>query len=71
MLDKELCAIFGVDAFTQYIINELDYIEDQLYQQNISPIRYIELKARYEALKEVRNVYCDLKKKNLEKPFVN
>ena len=67
MLDKELCAIFGIDTFTQYIMKELDYVEDQLHEQNISPVRYIELKGRYEALKEVRDVYCELKKKNSEK----
>lgn len=67
MLDTELCALFGIDAFTQYIMKELDYVEDQLHEQNISLVRYIELKGRYEALKEVRDVYCELKKKNSEK----
>ena len=71
MLDKELCTLFGIDEFTQYIMKELDYVEDQLYEQNVSPVRYIELKARYEALKEVRDAYRDLKKKNSEKTSVN
>lgn len=71
MLDKELCALFGVDAFTQYIMKELDYVEDQLNDQNISPVRYIDLKARYETLKEVRDAYCDLKKKTSEKISLN
>lgn len=71
MLDKELCTLFGIDEFTQYIMKELDYVEDQLYEQNVSPVRYIELKGRYEALKEVRDAYRDLKKKNSEKTSVN
>ena len=71
MLDKELCTLFGIDEFTQYIMKELDYVEDQIYEQNVSPVRYIELKARYEALKEVRDAYRDLKKKNSEETSVN
>lgn len=58
MLDKDVCQLFGVDEFKQKIMEELDYAEDQLYDPTLTPIRYIEVKARYDTLKMVRDAYC-------------
>lgn len=57
MLDKQLCAILGIDAFTQWIMKQLDHVEDQLYESELSSPRYIELKSKHQALKEVRDAY--------------
>ena len=67
MLDKQLCAAFGIDKFNQWIMAQLDYIEDQLYASEISSPRYIELKARYQTLKDVRDIYCTLNHDTLKK----
>ena len=58
MLDKQLCKILGVDEFKQYIMKELDYVEDQLNDPQLTPVRYIEVRSRYDALKQVRDEYC-------------
>ena len=68
MLDKQLCAAFGIDEFNQWIMKQLDYTEDQLYASEISSPRYIELKAKYETFKAVRDAYCEFNQKKL--PFV-
>ena len=59
MLDKELCELFGVDEFKQYIMKELDWAEEQLYDEHLPPIRYIEVKSKYDTLKAVRDKYCE------------
>lgn len=66
MLDKELCAAFGIDEFSQWIMKHLDYTEDQLHELQLSTPRYIELKSRYETLKEVRDTYCGINLKAVE-----
>lgn len=66
MLDKELCAAFGIDKFSQWIMKQLDYVEDQLYESQISSPRYIELKSRHQTLKEVRDTYCGMQMKEIE-----
>lgn len=67
MLDKQLCAAFGIDKFNQWIMAQLDYVEDQLYASEISSPRYIELKARHQALKDARDVYWALNQNDLKK----
>ena len=42
MLDRDLCQLFGVDEFKQFIMKELDWTEDQLNDPSITPLRYIE-----------------------------
>lgn len=64
MLDKDVCEALGIDPFAQKIMKELDWAEEQLYDPNITPIRYIEIKARYDTLKELRDTYCSLITKN-------
>ena len=66
MLDRQLCAVFGIDKFTQWVMKQLDYVEDQLYESEISSPRYIELKSRYQTLKEVRDAYCSLNVKAIK-----
>ena len=59
MLDKQLCAAFGIDEFNQWIASELVHIEEQLYESTVSSPRYIELRVRYQALKDARQRYMD------------
>lgn len=67
MLDKQLCALFGIDQFNQWVMAQLDYVEDQLYASEISSPRYIELKARHQALKDARDVYWAINQKDSQK----
>lgn len=65
MLDKELCKMFGVGEFEQWIIAELDSAEDTLFSDEKMPIEdFIRLSSRYDTLKEVRDVYAKLKPTN-------
>lgn len=64
MLDKYVCEALGIDPFVQKFMAELDWAEEQLHDPNITPIRYIEIKSRYETLKELRDTYCSLIEKN-------
>lgn len=66
MLNKTLCAIFGIDKFNQWIMSQLDYLEDQLYSPDITPLKYIEVKAKYDALKEARDAYWAINKESLK-----
>ena len=66
MLNKQLCAIFGIDEFNQWLMKQLDYIEDQLYASDISSPRYIELRAKHQALKDARDAYWAINKKQLK-----
>lgn len=63
MLDKELCELAGIDEYLQTIMKELDWAEEQLYDPNITPIKYIEVKAKYDTLKGMRDAYCKFIKK--------
>ena len=67
MLDKELCKLAGIDEYLQTIMKELDWAEEQLYDPAITPIKYIEVKARYETLKEMRDAYCRYRSKSKNK----
>lgn len=64
MLDKQVCKALDIDPFVQKLMAELDWAEEQLYDPNITPIKYIEVKSRYETLKELRDTYCSLINKN-------
>lgn len=66
MLDKTLCAAFGIDEFNQWIIKQLDYIEEQMHDDNISAPRFIQLQSAHDTLRSVRDIYCKLNLQNLK-----
>lgn len=59
MLDKNLSKLFGVDAFTQWLIKELDEIEEHLHN-DMDMQEFRRLQTRYATLKEVRDKYCHI-----------
>lgn len=59
MLDKWLCEQLNIDEFTQYVMAELDKLEDEIHLGNLSATRYIEVKAKYDQMREVRDAYAD------------
>ena len=65
MLDKELCEIFGIDEFTQWLMKELDEAEEEL--SNKGQLVATTSILRYQFLKEVRDEYCKYLKKNKRK----
>ncbi len=65
MLDKKLCALFGVDEFAQWLMKELDDLEDILTDKSKTSNETDN--ARYQALLEVRDVYCMFMNKNRTK----
>lgn len=64
MLDKVLCAAFGIDTYQQWLMAELDAIEDKLHSKLISDNEFLELKGKYDALLAARDHYCAFKKNN-------
>lgn len=66
MVEKELRAAFGIDEFSEWVASELNHIEDQLSEAAVTSPRYIELKSRYQALKDARKAYMDLHYKKLK-----
>ena len=66
MLNKDLCAAFGIDEYSQWLIKQLDYIEDQLHATEISTPRYLELRGQYDALKAARDAYCTINQNKLK-----
>ena len=65
MLDKELCEIFGIDEFMQYLINEIDELEEYLSKKENLFSKY-EI-GRYQQLYRVREEYYKFLKKNKRK----
>ena len=57
MLDKELCKLFKVDPFMEWIQNKLDDLEDQIYSNSLEGDDLIRVEAQYNALKEARDSY--------------
>ena len=66
MLDKMLCEALGVDKFTQWLVARLDWLEAEMNSPDVSPCKYIDLKAQHEAIVEARDAYKAFKQGNLE-----
>ena len=63
MLDRELCERFQVKPFMEWIQNELDDLEDQLYNGPIeTSTEYAAIATRYNTLIQVRDKYAQLHK---------
>ena len=60
MLDKELCRIFNVDPFMEWIINRLDDLEDQIHLGSLNDEALIAVKSQYAALIEARDAYWEI-----------
>lgn len=60
MLDKQLCKLFGVKPYLEWIQNQLDDLEDQLYSGKLSSESMLKVRAKYEALIEARDTYCKM-----------
>lgn len=58
MLDPELSKVLNIDPFTQYIMKELDRLEDELHTSILSPYRFIEARAQYNQLRAIRDEYA-------------
>lgn len=64
MLDAEMCKRFGVKPFMQWIMKELDELEDLLHGNSINTsTEYAAISSRYNTLIQVRDAYvtCDQK----------
>lgn len=62
MLNKELCDIFDIDEFEQYLIEELEHIEDKLNSSFYTKEFKEELKIKYKYFKIILNDYVYIKK---------
>lgn len=58
MLDKDLCSKLKIDVFTQTLMAEADRLEEELHSSNLSPCRYIEVKAAYIQTLKLRDEYA-------------
>ena len=67
MLDNTLCEAANIDPFMQQIMEKLDQAEDRVYQVDITPLQYIEAKAEYETLKQIRDLYSKYQQNNAHK----
>lgn len=61
MLNKDLCKAFNIPAFIQWLMSELDLLEDILHSSKIDPDMYEKTKSRYDVLIEVRDKYFELR----------
>lgn len=67
MLNKTLCELLSVDAYAEYLVNRLDYIDD-LLEKVTNPLQYIKLLGEKEALLEAREkFYKHKEQRNKEK----
>lgn len=64
MLDKILCEAANIDPFMQQIMEKLERAEDRVYRIDITPLQYIEAKAEYETLKQIRDLYSEYVQNN-------
>ena len=62
MLDKWLCKLAGISPFIQWLISELDDLEDLLYSESIDEETKATVKIKYDTLISVRDKYCELHK---------
>ena len=60
MLDKELCKLFNVPPYLEWIQNQLDELEDELHSGKLELDTWIKINAQYEALKEARDKYWEI-----------
>ena len=67
MLDKELCKIFKVPPYLEWIQNQLDDLEDGIYSGQLDPETLTRFKIRYDALVEARDTYCEMRKMEVTK----
>lgn len=63
MLNKELCDIFDIDEFEQYLIEELEHIENKLNNSSYTNDFKEELRAKYRYFKIALSDYVYIKKK--------
>lgn len=63
MLNKELCDIFDIDEFEQYLIEELEHIENKLNNSSYTNDFKEELRAKYRYFKIALANYVYIKKK--------
>lgn len=57
-LDTLLKEANVIDSFIEWVMAELEYCDDKIYNENLSPAHYIDIKSRKETLIEVRDKYC-------------
>lgn len=67
MLDPQLCRIFKIDPFMEWVQNKLDDLEDELYSGKLETETYLQVKAAYDALIEARDTYWKLTSKQVHK----
>lgn len=67
MLDKELCKLFKVPPYLEWIQNQLDELEDALHSGELDPEAFARVKVRYDALREARDTYCEMRKTEVTK----
>lgn len=60
MLDKELCKLFKVPPYLEWIQNQLDELEDALYSGELDSEASVQVKSRYNALIEARDKYWEI-----------
>ena len=62
-MEKDIAKLLGQDdLFLIKLMNNLDAEEEIIYSPNISSSNYIYHKGRSDALKEIRDIYCNQKK---------
>lgn len=44
------------DPVLREILDKIDYLENEMYESNIPPCKYIELRAKYDILIEIRDL---------------
>lgn len=61
-VEKVLKDIAGIDEHLDFIMRELEYCDDKIYNENLSSSNFIYCLSRKIALQEVRDNYCKLRK---------
>lgn len=67
MLDKYLCKLAGISPFLEWLMNELDRLEDILHSESATADIKAITKIKYETLLTVRDQYCELHNNNKNK----
>ena len=52
----------GIDDHLEFVMRELEHCDDMIYNENLNASHFIYWQARKEALKEVRDNYCEMRK---------
>lgn len=66
MLDQEIAKKFKVDIFSQKLTAILDRLEETLFYEPLSPVKYAAVSAAYRAVKSTRNYFWDHPKEEFE-----